>query len=451
MVRLRKPKKPEKLLRRDVAFKQLQDTDFELLSILYRFHPLNTSQIFRLLYKYSKKTGEPVKSAHYCRARLRKLTNELGYIEAGRITHWNKVFDYHYFLTQRGLEAVLRNIEGCNELPGKVVHASRLKVEERLIPHELLVNEIFTHLYDCRLPFDFKWITDRELNFGRKGIFTPDAAIEVGDTVFFLEVDRNTEQGGSLTKKINYYPSFVERYRLQVGNTNKKIHIIFLVEDKDYRNNETYNRVRKIREKGNEILSMYIADSDINFSAGAFSEMLHYLTESLLPQAVAPQLDVVMTNIRQAFEANAIEFGHRVRFLENEELSIDSDCARVGMFYERQVNEQFYGCHVFIESFMGSLKDLYRVRMLRDFVDKWRSANPNNPVYVLIVAQNSDDIGYVVRIMGNKSYWLFMLYQDLGKAISEHIYEPVMDQLSSNVIVKKADVMARLFDNGELV
>lgn len=424
-LKLRIPKTPDKLAPRIKAFEALTERDYMLLNMLYDFHPLSTAQLYRLIFKYPRgdKSKKPNKIL-YCRTRLRELVN-LGFLEPGRVTHRNKIFDYHYFLTRRGVDAV--RVFRKNISQGDLKPASRLKVQERLIVHELLVNEIFTHLYDINTPYEYSWITDfNNIKYGLDKFFVPDGQVIVGDTIFLLEVDRNTENAGALTKKLKSYGRFIERHRLK--GTGKKVHILFFVEDKDYLPDKTVDRIRDIRGRSIDALGRYTIGRDFDLSVGDFQEMLKTFTEYLIPNVLKQGDDVVHQVIRCAFEKNANTFGHNVCFEDANELFLDDvGTVSMKMTYTKLDAGRMVGSHFFIEPYKGSLADFWKVVQLREYFDKWLNLNQGQPGLMLVVTNTLEDIRFIILKLGHLPNCIFMTSCAFEDDVAGYMYNTIME------------------------
>lgn len=446
-LRLRIPKKPEKLIAFKDAVEKLTDRDYELFNMLYHFHPLSTTQIFRLLFKYPGGDRTKERSMSYCYRRLNLLAQECGFIEAGRVVSQNKIFDFHYFLTNRGIEALRRYWDAKGNV-FTFKSAALLKVKTSDVPHEILVNEVYAQLWDWDSNFEYEWVTDYACyRYGYNERLAPDAQINAGDTMFLIEVDRNTEHRAALAHKLQAYARFMDKFRLD--NREVKVHLVFMVEDKDYSSGKTEERVAYIKRLVISELGTYIAGFDFSVTVAEFNKGCKVLTDLLIPQAHSEH-NLLLAEGRQGFMDHAARFGHSVAFMQPEVMVIeDLISPKLGLTYTKQSNSGYVGCHFFVECCAENVSDEIRVRGLIEFTERWRSLHPNEPYLALAVVGDIEEARSVVRLAGNCPFLYFVTRSDISNSIADHIYTAEADE--RYVIIKPAESLAGLFQSEGVV
>ena len=136
-----------------------------------------------------------------------------------------------YFLEQAGVKEVKRQLKNTHpELIKKHHTATKLYVKPRFRPHYLatldFALEAMRTLTHRQLPFQFKngsWEDQFEP-------VKPDAIFEIGDTLFLIEIDRQTETLTDLKAKMGRYDCLIRKrsQRTRTDYVHKKMVVLFV-------------------------------------------------------------------------------------------------------------------------------------------------------------------------------------------------------------------------------
>lgn len=200
--------------------RNLYTLEKEILIELYNFRGLTSEQIVCL---FSIKDYK----ASYVRRRLTELVNS-GYVTRER---YDKLF---YFLTSRGIKFIKSelhlNYTIQNNKYGEkkeYYYAFEMKFKRNISNHQYFLNNFIIDFRKKHKDENINIIYDKQIVF-YTDFAKPDGIIETEDTIYFLEMDMNTETKNLLNKKWENYRRFYNSEMVK-GN-GKKIVVLFFIE-----------------------------------------------------------------------------------------------------------------------------------------------------------------------------------------------------------------------------
>lgn len=208
---------------------KLSERDINALKSIYDLRCLTAHQLYQLHYSLNKKTNSIV-SDTYCKRKIRQFL-ELGIIEE----HSYNPDKQCYFLTSIGVDLVRANFNLANNIldsKRKVVsrgylRPSELKINSKLIPHQLLLNQFYIDLYNSEINCSYKYEDAKHASFFRD--IAPDAFLIANDIQFFIEMDLGTESKKLLIDKWRHYRNFLNSEEFHF--TERKIIVLFIVDN----------------------------------------------------------------------------------------------------------------------------------------------------------------------------------------------------------------------------
>lgn len=256
-----------------------------ILSFLYQLRTMSYTQIATYLLRQS--------STSYCNKLIKsmvadKLIEKQGFYLA----------DSYYFITTHGISklkkfGILPICQSDNEpfYPDKFLTASKIKMDEKIVNHQLSLNEFVLRFRD-NYSFPFSYYDEKYVS----QIFSdmrPDGLLKINDNYYFLEMDMCSERKNSLIEKWQNYRSFLrsqDSYKV-----NGTIKVLFILGGK---NNAFSSRTKN--------LTHYIMDNlwDLinrksDFYIGSF--------EVLYPLIVSPNFHVDILK-KYGFQINRGQF-----------------------------------------------------------------------------------------------------------------------------------------------
>lgn len=262
---------------------QLMSRDCQFLSCLYHLRVLSTTQITRLFFP----------SGTTARRRLVMLT-EAGYLTRENYSTKFNNQDFRYFLTKKGIDLVIHYaIESPFGPNGERLYytAARNHIDPTQQMHQLMINEIFVEMVS-RKSFNLDessempildllnetWLETRRAIVNIKGNqIKPDARFTIGDTVFWIELDRGTE---SVAKQ-----KFKRYYAIREHNyeKNKKHVILFFCLNYNLNERAYSVRISSIRKAIIERLHTQIDGNNLEVYADDYSVLQETLNQYLVP------------------------------------------------------------------------------------------------------------------------------------------------------------------------
>lgn len=175
-----------------------------VLSHIYNFRVLSYSQICNyILNEYAESYQDKM---------IKKMVSDLEYIE--KIGFYKK--ESYYFLTKAGVGYLKKygiipvgkkNPEDA-EFPSSFLSASKIKMKESVIEHQLALNEFVLNFGCLDHGFNYKYYDEIYISSVIKNI-RPDGILKIQDDYYFLEMDMNTERQSQLTGKWDNYNRFL--------------------------------------------------------------------------------------------------------------------------------------------------------------------------------------------------------------------------------------------------
>ena len=207
---------------------KLTERDIAALKSIYDLRCLNAAQIYQLHYSLNK--NNTIVSDSYSKRKL-KLFLELNIIEQVNYSN-NKCA---YFLTTLGVDLVriMYNLEeNILDSQRKVIsrgylRPSELKMNPRLIPHQLHLNQFFIDFKNKNKNISFKYEDAKHAKYLQD--ISPDSFLTVADTNFFIEMDLGTESKKLLNDKWKHYRSFLTS--VDFTFSERKTVVLFVLEN----------------------------------------------------------------------------------------------------------------------------------------------------------------------------------------------------------------------------
>lgn len=208
---------------------KLSERDINALKSIYDLRCLTAHQLYQLHYSLNQKTNTIV-SDTYCKRKIRQFL-DLGIIEE----HTYNPDKHCYFLTSVGVDLVRASFNLPNNIldsKRKVVsrgylRPSELKINSKLIPHQLHLNQFFIDLHNSNINCSYKYEDAKHSSFFRN--IAPDAFLIANDIQFFIEMDLGTESKKLLTDKWKHYRNFLNSEEFHF--TERKIIVLFIVDN----------------------------------------------------------------------------------------------------------------------------------------------------------------------------------------------------------------------------
>lgn len=273
----------------------LTDRDREILGALYHLRILKTNQIHRLFFSEAR--------ANIAARRLKLLTDN-GYLKCDNFTTWGDRQENRYSLSRKSIE--IAAVEALDAHAFNI-HGDRAYYTERgnyVDPtqqiHQLAINEVFVRLYEnhCFSCSDVmpvftvlksQWYETRRAISIVKGVSVkPDAKFIIGDTVYWLEMDRATEGIAQISSKFKRYADLYfhdEQFR------NKKHTILFFCENGEKLTNKYFRlRIQNICKKAIERLDIYLDEQFFDVYVDESGALSKFMLDVLIPQAKKEKL-----------------------------------------------------------------------------------------------------------------------------------------------------------------
>ena len=192
------------------------DKKHEILSKIYNLRVLSFNQINTYIFNESKR---------YCQKIVSELIND-GLIEK----HGYPLNNSHYFLTRKGLTFLKKNkiimIGG-----GLWLDIDRLKTPSQLkidtLNHQLELNDFILEFEKRYSDREIKYYSEFTMFYYFSDIIRPDSIIETSDTIYFLEMDMNTERKSRLIQKWENYRQYVTSSKFR--DYKKDVKILFIL------------------------------------------------------------------------------------------------------------------------------------------------------------------------------------------------------------------------------
>lgn len=248
--------------------------EHQILSYIYQLRTLSFTQIFHYLF------ASDGCSESYCSKLLKKL------VSGGYITkHGFYKTDCYYFITTIGISCLKKygiipfsKKEDVPFYPDRFLIASQIKMEEKIIQHQLSLNEFalsFRHNYPHNFTyFDEKFVSQIFSNI------RPDGIIKIGNDYFFLEMDMCSERRSLLIEKWKNYRSFLTSQ--DTYKVNGTIKVLFILGGK---NQMFSTRIKNLQSYIIENLWDIICP-DYDFYIGSFETLYPLMIKKLFDPAV---------------------------------------------------------------------------------------------------------------------------------------------------------------------
>lgn len=275
-------KKKDNLERRDFSvraqlfniLKKCTATDLELLHHLYLYRCLSFQQAKDFIYKRQEQSIDDFFSEY-----IQPLLT-LGVVEQVEYTPNQFVL----FLTTNGVD-IVREVR---DIPLEIFNpdtkivkrgyyrAGELKMNIRLIQHQVYLNQFFLEFQELAKERNIKWKYYDEKYVSQYLTIRPDGLIQLLDTDFFIEMDLGTESKKQLQEKWNHYREFVRSS--EFTNRERKIVILFITEHT--KNKEKRKELVRFTA-ANQILDLFRESFDLFI--GSKEEILHLLFRRIIP------------------------------------------------------------------------------------------------------------------------------------------------------------------------
>lgn len=373
----------------------LTNRERELLAVLYHLRIVSTSQLLKLFYSGFNK--------RYARQRIADLAKH-DYLRMDNFSTRGNRLENRYSLTRKGINvAIPEAIESQYSLEGKRLSytVKQNYVDPTQQKHQLLINELFVQLVQekCfnREDADFSilnllkkdWFETRRAIIQTKGVSVkPDASFQIGNTIFWVEVDRGTESLAHIRSKFRAYEGLL----FQGVQKEYKHILLFLCEKGLEIGEQTFRkRVVDIRKIAMEKLEGYL-DERFEVYVDEYETLSQFIVKELV--------QIVKTETPQhlyhfGFELKEWAEGQGYvglisRALENN--PVQSKFQPAAWFQYQDKLSQKQAKWFIIESLHGT--PLSAWRRLREFYSYCHSFEYETkiPLRVLVIADNERDL-----------------------------------------------------------
>lgn len=210
---------------------KITERDVQALKSIYDLRCLTQKQIYELHYSKSSKNNKTV-SDSYCKTKI-QLFLELNLIE--KVEFQPK--EFCYFLTSRGVDIVRAHYNlphnifdsRCKVVTRGYLRASELKMNTRIINHQIALNQFYSDIQQEHLICPFKYEDAKHAQSFTS--IAPDAFLTAYDTYFFIELDMGTESKKLLLDKWNHYRRFLNSD--EYFYSERKVIVLFIIENID--------------------------------------------------------------------------------------------------------------------------------------------------------------------------------------------------------------------------
>lgn len=261
---------------------KITERDAQALKSIYDLRCLTGSQIYQLHYSVNVRTNKPVADT-FCKSKI-NIFLDLGLIE-GTSFYLNGKNDTAYFLTSLGVDLIRVHFNLAHNIfdtSRKVIsrgylRPSELKINSRLIPHQIYLNQFYIDFTKLNLNFHY---TYQDAKHATKFFdVAPDGILTAKDTYYFLEMDLGTESRKLLTEKWQHYKAFLNSESFLF--IERKVVVLFILENisdiEQRRNLVKLTAYEELREKLGYSFDIYV---------GSRNYILNCLSNKLLPNSI---------------------------------------------------------------------------------------------------------------------------------------------------------------------
>lgn len=211
---------------------KISPRDAKALKSIYDLRCLTASQIYQLHYSVNIRTNKPVADT-FCKSKINTFL-DLGLIE-GTVFSLNNTNDTAYFLTSLGIDLIRVHYNLAHNIfdsSRKIVsrgylRQSELKINSRLIPHQILLNQFYIDFTKLNLNFNY---TYQDAKHATKFFdVAPDGILTAKDTYYFIETDLGTENKKLLSDKWKHYRTFLNSESFSF--IERKVVVLFILEN----------------------------------------------------------------------------------------------------------------------------------------------------------------------------------------------------------------------------
>ena len=304
---------------------KLTERDISALKSIYDLRCLTAHQIYQLHYSINEKTNTVVADS-YSKRKI-KLFLDLGIIEQ----HTYDMNKFCFFLTSTGVDLVRASYNLPNnilDIKRKVVsrgylRPSELKINNKLIPHQLYLNQFYIDFKFLNLNNTYKY---EDAKHGTTFIdVAPDAFLIANDIQFFIEMDLGTEGKKLLTDKWKHYRTFLNSDEFSC--IERKTVVLFIID----KITDIEQRAEIIRLTAyEELLDLF--GNDFELYIGSKQHILDLLKDKLL----VPDIDTSNSPISSL--AEVLSNNHDVQSKPAYILSDHLDNVDSFIFFSRFIN-----------------------------------------------------------------------------------------------------------------
>jgi len=294
-----------------MAKKTLTDTkglsltkrDYELLGALYHLRILTTSQLQRLFFQNTQ--------LRYTQKRLADLKDH-DFLNSANYSSWGDRQENRYFLTKKGIQIAEAVVwENSNDENMATYTASQNYVDESQQEHQLLINELFIRLVENKVfPEDRKiidllnrdWKETRRAIVDSHGVrLKPDACFKIGDTIYWVEVDRGTEKLSHIKQKFSLYQKVI----FHQDNERKNVLLFFCFNGYKFSEKVFRKRINDIRKIAINKLNMYFGEK-----LEVYVDEYEKLVDILIERMIRKKDSDALVSFAKELEAFAVEKGY---------------------------------------------------------------------------------------------------------------------------------------------
>lgn len=199
------------------------DKTHKILSLLYSLRVLSLEQIYKYIFE-SENLSE-----RYCNNIVRKLVAEKYISKEGYKTdqcYYNIENNGYLFLKEYGILGVCKSTWNEPDFPEDFLQPCKIKLKEKNVAHQLALND-FVLKFGLLVKNEYFEYYDEKYAGQIIDFIRPDGILKYNNTLFFLEMDMNTENKRQLDTKWNNYRKFLNSSAY--NGFNYSIRVLFIL------------------------------------------------------------------------------------------------------------------------------------------------------------------------------------------------------------------------------